>query len=98
VPHGFSQKLPEQQLFASPKDLVKLAEYNAEERLLQEVVEECLVQVVIVTRAWKLKGQEMVEPWPSICLDLSSALMRKDTEKAVAVLKNMLIKVLSKKW
>ncbi len=91
-----SQSVP-QQLYASPKDLVKLAEFDAEERLLQEAVEECLAQGVIVTRAQKLKGQEMVEPRPSIRLALSSALTRKDTEKAVAVLKNVLIKVLSKK-
>ena len=101
--YGSQQKLPEQQLqqqqqwYASPKDLVKLAEYDGEERLLQEVVGECLAQGVMVTRAQKLKGQETVEPRPSIRLALSSALTRKDTEKAVAVLKNALIKVLSKK-
>lgn len=74
-----------------------MAEYHAEERLLQEVVEECLVQGVIVTRAKRLKGQEAVEPRPSIRLALSSALTRKETEKAVTVLRNTLIKVSGKR-
>ena len=72
-------------------------EYNADERLLQEVVEECLAQSAMVTRAKRLKGQEVVEPRPSIRLALSSALTRKETEKAVTVLRNMLVKVLSKR-
>lgn len=70
------------------------AEYELEERLLQEVVEEALAQGVLVTRAKRLKGQEIVEPRPSIRLALSSALSRKDTEKAVSTLKAVLQKVL----
>src|SRR5258708_1527846 len=69
--------------YASAQDTVQMAEYHAEERLLQEVVEECLVQGVIVTRAKRLKGQEAVEPRPSIRLALSSALTRKETERSV---------------
>lgn len=87
----------QQQLYASPKDLLRLAEYDIEERLLQEVVEECQAQGVIVTRAKSLRGQEMVESRPSIRLAFSTALTKKDTEKAVSVLKNVLIKVLSRK-
>lgn len=83
--------------YASPQDSAQMTEYNAEERLLQEVVEECLAQSVMVTRAKRLKGQEVVEPRPSIRLTLSSALTRKETEKAVIVLKNMLVKVLGKR-
>ena len=82
---------------ASPKDAVQMAEYDTEERLLQEVVEECLSQGVIVTRAKRLKGQEAVEPRPSIRLALSSALTRKETEKATSVLKSALVKVLGKR-
>ena len=82
---------------ASAKDTSCEAEYEAEERLLQEVVEEVLAQGVIVTRAKRLKGQEMVEPRPSIRLALTSALTRKETEKAVGVLKSVLVKVLGKR-
>jgi serine palmitoyltransferase len=83
--------------FASPQDTVQMAEYDAEERLLQEVVEECLAQGVMVTRAKRLKGQEGVEPRPSIRLALSSALTRKETERAVTILKNVFVKVLGRR-
>ncbi|KIM41257.1 hypothetical protein M413DRAFT_445294 [Hebeloma cylindrosporum] len=82
---------------ASAKDANCEAEYEAEERLLQEVVEEVISQGVIVTRAKRLKGQEMVEPRPSIRLALTSALTRKETEKAVGVLKNALVKTLGRR-
>ncbi|KAF8153294.1 serine palmitoyltransferase [Crassisporium funariophilum] len=75
----------------------KEAEYEVEERLLQDVVEEALTQGVIVTRAKSLRGQEWVEPRPSIRLALTSALTRKETEKAVGVLKVALVKVLGKR-
>ncbi|KDR76887.1 hypothetical protein GALMADRAFT_245995 [Galerina marginata CBS 339.88] len=81
----------------SAKDAVRESEYDAEERLLQEVVEETLAQGVMVTRAKRLKGQEIVEPRPSIRLALSSALTKKETEKAVGVLKTVLVKVLGKR-
>jgi serine palmitoyltransferase len=82
---------------ASAKDTGREADHEVEERLLQEVVEEVLAQGVIVTRAKRLKGQEMVEPRPSIRLALTSALTRKETEKAVGVLKNTLVKVLGRR-
>lgn len=83
--------------FVSPKDAVRLNEFNVEERLLQEVAEDCLAQGVIVTRSKRLRGQEMVEPKPSIRLAMSSALTRKETEKAVGVLKSSLVKILSRR-
>ncbi|CAA7263324.1 unnamed protein product [Cyclocybe aegerita] len=87
------------QSIVSSKDKSQLtpAEYEGEERLLQEVIEECLGQGVIVTRAKGLKGQEVVEPRPSIRLALTSALTKKETEKAVGVLKAALVKVLGKR-
>ncbi|KAH6901998.1 serine palmitoyltransferase [Coprinopsis sp. MPI-PUGE-AT-0042] len=60
---------------------------HAEERILQEVVEECLAQGVMVTRAKR----------PSIKLALTSALTRKETEKAVGVVKSALVKVVAKR-
>ncbi|KAF9531174.1 serine palmitoyltransferase [Crepidotus variabilis] len=83
--------------FASPKDTLRLNEFDVEERLLQEVVEDCLAQGVILTRAKRLKGQEMVEPKPSIRLALSSALTKKETEKAVSVLRNSLVKTFGRR-
>lgn len=73
------------------------SEYELEERMLQEVVEETLAHGVLVTRAKKLRGQEIVEPRPSIRLALTSALSKKETEKAVNVLKTVLVKVLNKR-
>ena len=72
-------------------------EYEAEERLLQEIAEECLSQNVIVTRAKTLKGQEHNEPKPSIKLALTAALTRKETEKAVGVVKVACVKVLGRR-
>lgn len=70
---------------------------EAEERMLQDVVDEALVQSVMITKAKRLRGQEMVEPRPSIRLALSSALTKKETEKAVGVVKSALVKVLGKR-
>ncbi|KJA21307.1 hypothetical protein HYPSUDRAFT_203077 [Hypholoma sublateritium FD-334 SS-4] len=81
----------------SAKDIGREAEYDAEERLLQEVVEEALTHGILVTRAKRLRGQEMVEPRPSIRLALTSALTKKETEKAVNTLKTVLVKVLGRK-
>ena len=69
----------------------------AEEMLLQEVVEECLAQGVWVTRAKRLRGQEMVEAKPSIRIAVTSALGRKEVEKAAGILKANLGKVLGKR-
>jgi serine palmitoyltransferase len=69
----------------------------AEERILQEVVEECLAGGVLVTRAKRLRGQEWNEPRPSIKLAMTSALTRKETEKAVGVVKNAFVKVVGRR-
>ncbi|KII91569.1 hypothetical protein PLICRDRAFT_89845 [Plicaturopsis crispa FD-325 SS-3] len=70
---------------------------EAEEQLLQEVVDEALAQGVITTRARRLRGQEMVEARPSIRLALTSALTKKETEKAVNVVKSAIQKVLARR-
>ncbi|KAF5350560.1 hypothetical protein D9756_008578 [Leucocoprinus leucothites] len=69
----------------------------AEEKLLQDVVDEALVQGVIITKAKRLRGQEMVDARPSIRLAMTSALTKKETEKAVNVVKSALVKVLGKR-
>jgi len=65
-----------------------------EERLLQDVVDEVLVQGVMITKAKRLPGQEVVKSRPSIRLAMTSGLTRKETEKAVGVIKNGLVKIL----
>ena len=74
-------------------------EYDAdtEERLLQEVVEEALAQGVLLTRPKRLRTQEVNPPKPSIRLAISSALTKKECEKAATVLKSALVKVLGKR-
>jgi len=76
---------------------VQTWEGDVEERMLQDVVEEALAQGVMITRAKRLKGQELVEARPSIKLALTSALTKKETEKAVGVVKSALVKVIGKK-
>lgn len=68
-----------------------------EERLLQEIVDECLAQGVWVTRARRLRGQEMVEARPSIRLAMTSALTKKEVEKAANVIRSAITKVLAKR-
>jgi len=70
---------------------------ETEERLLQDVVDEALAQGVIITKAKRLRGQEMVEARPSIRIAISSALTKKETEKAIGVVKAALVKVLGKR-
>ncbi|KAK0484472.1 serine palmitoyltransferase [Armillaria novae-zelandiae] len=70
---------------------------ETEEVLLQEVVEEALSQGVMIAKAQRLRGQEMVEVRPSIRLALTSALTKKETEKAVGVVKASLVKILGKR-
>lgn len=70
---------------------------EAEERLLQDVVDEALAGGVLLTRAKRLRGQEIVEPRPSIRIAASAALSKKDTEKAVGVVKAALVKVLGRR-
>ena len=69
----------------------------AEERLLQDIVEEALNQGVMITRAKRLHGQEMIETRPSIKLAITSALTKKECEKAANVIKAACVKVLGKR-
>ena len=81
-----------------PRDATRWEwDIEGEERLLQEVVEECLSQGVMITKAKRLRGQELVEPRPSVRLAMTSALTKKETEKAVNVVKAALVKTLSRK-
>ncbi|KAJ3573105.1 hypothetical protein NP233_g2649 [Leucocoprinus birnbaumii] len=81
-----------------PKDAASWDwDISVEEKILQDVVDEALSQGVIITKAKRLRGQEMVEARPSIRLAMTSALTRKETEAAVKVVKNALVKVLGRR-
>ena len=68
-----------------------------EERVLQDVVDEVLAQGVLVTRAKRLPGQELVEVRPSVRLAVTAALSRKECEKAAGVVKAAFIKVVGRR-
>lgn len=70
---------------------------DLEERLLQDVVEEALAQGVMITRAKRLHGQELIEVRPSIRLAVTAALTRKECEKAANAVKAACVKVLGKR-
>jgi serine palmitoyltransferase len=70
---------------------------EAEEKLLQEVVDDVLAQGILTTRAKRLRGQEMSEAQPSIRLAISSAFTKKECEKAATAIKTSLVKVLGKR-
>jgi serine palmitoyltransferase len=63
-----------------------------EENILQDVVDEALAQGLTITKAKRLRGQEMVEASPSIRLALTSGQTKKETGKAVNVVKHALVK------
>ena len=68
-----------------------------EERVLQDIMDEVLAQGVWITRARRLRGQELVEVRPSIRLAVTAALSRKECERAAAVIKAAATKVLAKR-
>ena len=68
-----------------------------EEHLLQDIMDEALAQGVWITRACRLRGQELVEARPSIRLAVTAALSRKECERAAGVIKAAVAKVLAKR-
>lgn len=68
-----------------------------EERILQDIVEEVLAQGVMITRAKRLKGQELTEVRPSIKLAITAALSKKDCEKAASVVKAAFVKIVGRR-
>ncbi|EIW79758.1 serine palmitoyltransferase [Coniophora puteana RWD-64-598 SS2] len=70
---------------------------DGEERILQEIVEDALANGVMLTRAKYLRKQEMFEPRPTIRIAMTSALTRKEVEKAAGVVKASIARVLSRR-
>lgn len=63
-----------------------------EEALLQEIVDDAAANGVLVTRARRLRGQEAIEPEPSLKVCVSSAISRKEADKAGKVLREAILK------
>lgn len=80
----------------TPRDPLQF-DHDLEEKLLQDIVDEALAQGVMVTRAKRLRGQELNEIRPSIRLAISAALSKKDCEKAANVVKAAFVKVVGKR-
>jgi serine palmitoyltransferase len=68
-----------------------------ETAFLQEIIEECLSQGILLTRSKRLKEQEAIDWKPSIRIAVTSALGRKEVEKAAGVIKAAVGKVLGKR-
>ena len=87
---------PSNPLSVKPRDPPQF-NVELEEKLLQDIVEEALQQGVLITRAKRLRGQELIDVRPSIRLAITAALSRKDCEKAAAVVKAAFVKVIGKR-
>ncbi|GAA5828824.1 hypothetical protein JCM11251_005887 [Rhodosporidiobolus azoricus] len=78
----------------------KLAAENAareeQEKLLQDIVDLCAENGVLLTTTKRNWGQEMAENRPSIRVCVSSAFTKKEVEKAGGVVKTAIAKVLGK--
>lgn len=95
LPIAATSAKPSNPASAAPRDAPSF-DIVVEERLLQDIVDEALAQGVWVTRARRLRGQEVVEARPSIRLAVSAALTRKECERAAGVVKAAAVKVLTK--
>jgi serine palmitoyltransferase len=72
-------------------------DYEAEERVLQDIVDDSIANGVLLTRAKHLRGQEMVESRPTIRIAATAALTRKEVEKAAGVVKASVTRILGKR-
>ncbi|KAH7905247.1 pyridoxal phosphate-dependent transferase [Hygrophoropsis aurantiaca] len=70
---------------------------EAEERILQDIVDDALANGVLLTRAKHLKAQEMIESRPTIRIAVSAAFTKKEMEKAATVVKASIARVLGKR-
>lgn len=69
---------------------------DEQERLLQEIVDAAAENGVLLTTTKRNWAQELVEHRPSIRICVTSALSKKEIEKAGGVVKSAIAKVLGK--
>ncbi|KAF9225009.1 PLP-dependent transferase [Gyrodon lividus] len=72
-------------------------DYDAEERILQDIVDDALANGVFITRGKHLRSQEMIDSRPTIRLTATAALSKKDVEKATGTVKASIVRVLGKR-
>ena len=93
---GSASGKPSNPMSVHPRE-PEVFDIELEEKLLQDIVEEALLQGVMITRSKRLRGQELTEVRPSIRLAITAALSRKDCEKAASVVKTAFVKVVGKR-
>ena len=70
---------------------------TGEEGLLQDIVDKVLAQGVWITRARRLRGQELVKSRLNIRFDIMAVLSRKECERAARVIKVAVTKAPTKR-
>ncbi|KIJ16518.1 hypothetical protein PAXINDRAFT_132534 [Paxillus involutus ATCC 200175] len=73
------------------------SDYDAEERTLQDIVDDALANGVFITRGKHLRNQEMIDSRPTIRIAATAALSKKDVEKAAGIVKASIVRVLGKR-
>ncbi|KAG8216221.1 serine palmitoyltransferase [Butyriboletus roseoflavus] len=71
--------------------------HEAEERVLQDIVDEALANGVFITRGKHLRSQEMVDSRPTIRIAATAALPKKDVEKAMGIIKASIARVFARR-
>ncbi|KIJ64715.1 hypothetical protein HYDPIDRAFT_111301 [Hydnomerulius pinastri MD-312] len=72
-------------------------DFDAEERILQDIVDDALANGVFITRGKHLRRQETIDSRPTIRIAVTAALTKKDVEKAAGVVKASVARVLGKR-
>ncbi|KAF8452746.1 pyridoxal phosphate-dependent transferase [Boletus edulis BED1] len=72
-------------------------DHEAEEQILQDIVDDGLANGVLITRGKHLRGQEMTDSRPTIRIAATAALSKKDVEKTVGIVKASIARVLAKR-
>lgn len=89
----FCLRQSQQYLTATPP----AADYEAEERALQDIVDDALANGVFITRGKHLRNQEMIDSRPTIRIAATAALSKKDVEKAMGIVKASIGRVLARR-
>lgn len=89
----FCLRSSQQYLMATPL----APDHEAEERVLQDIVDDALANGVFITRGKHLRSQEMVDSRPTVRIAATAALSKRDVEKAVGIVKASIARVLAKR-
>ncbi len=92
----FHIRIKESYLNVHTQDNEDKVSREAEERLLQDVVDECAYQGILVTRAKYVYEQEQNCPRPSIKICVTIGLTKKENDKAANTVKSAIVKVFGK--